>query len=323
MISGKKILIFGGTGSLGNAIIDRYLSNNIIVNYSRDECKHWKMEIKYNKSDNLKFIIGDIRDYNRVENSILREEPHIIIIASALKHIDRCEYAVNECFMTNFMGPMNVLNAVEKNRDRLNSIECVIFVSTDKAANAISCYGSSKFMAECAMREKSFYLKDVKIVSLRYGNVINSNGSLLQLLNELARDNNVKYFSLTDQRMTRFLITLEKAVDLMEHAIINGESGDTIVPELVSINIKDLIELFSEKYNKPIKITGLRSSERLLETLISQTESLSMIKVGEYYHIKPHYKHLMTTNDPIEYSSNINQLSKSDLKEYLVKLNLL
>ncbi len=322
MIIGKKILIFGGSGSLGYALIDRYLSDNTIVNYSRDECKHWKMGLKY-KSDNLKFIIGDIRDYNRVENAILRENPHIIIIAAALKHIDRCEYAVNECFMTNFMGPMNVLNAVEKNRDRLNSIECVVFTSTDKAANAISCYGSSKFMAECAMREKSFYLQDVKIVSLRYGNVINSNGSLLLLLNELARDNNVSHFTLTDQRMTRFLITLDKAVDLMTHAIVNGESGDTIVPELVSINIKDLIELFSEKYNKPIKVTGLRSSERLLETLISTTESLSMVKVGEYHHIKPHYKHLMTSNDPVEYSSNINQLSKEQLKEYVIKLNLL
>jgi len=322
MIVGKKILIFGGSGSLGYALIDRYLSDNTIVNYSRDECKHWKMGLKY-KSDNLKFIIGDIRDYNRVENAILRENPHIIIIAAALKHIDRCEYAVNECFMTNFMGPMNVLNAVEKNRDRLNSIECVVFTSTDKAANAISCYGASKFMAECAMREKSFYLQDVKIVSLRYGNVINSNGSLLLLLNELARDDDVSHFTLTDQRMTRFLITLDKAVDLMTHAIVNGESGDTIVPELVSINIKDLIELFSEKYNKPIKVTGLRSSERLLETLISTTESLSMVKVAEYHHIKPHYKHLMTTNDPIEYSSNINQLSKEKLKEYLITLNLL
>src|SRR5690606_29935810 len=103
MIVGKKIMIFGGSGSLGHALIDRYLESNQIVNYSRDECKHWKMSLKY-KTDKLSFIIGDIRDEHRVKNSIIRENPHIIIVASALKHIDRCEYAVRECAQTNFMG---------------------------------------------------------------------------------------------------------------------------------------------------------------------------------------------------------------------------
>ena len=117
-MNSKTILIFGGTGSLGYEIVGRYINNNILYNYSRDECKHWSMSLKY-KTDNLKFIIGDIRDYQNVANAILREQPHIIIIMAALKHIDRCEYAIDECIKTNSMGPINVVNAVEKNNDRL------------------------------------------------------------------------------------------------------------------------------------------------------------------------------------------------------------
>lgn len=321
MLMNKKIFIFGGTGSLGNELVQRYVKDNIIINYSRDEAKHWAMELKF-KSQNLKFIIGDIRNYDRVESALLREKPDIIIIAAALKHIDRCEYAVHECVMTNYMGPLNVINAIEKNTTTLINLESVIFISTDKAANAISSYGASKYMAECKMREASYYIKTVKFCVLRYGNVINSSSSILPLLYNLINNKETEYLPLTDSRMTRFLITMDKAIDLLEHAILNGESGDTIIPELICINVKDLFELFSEKYNKPIKITGLRSSERLWETLISTTESHNIIKVDKYYHIKPHYKRMITENDPTEYNSNTNQLSKEELKEYLIKLNL-
>lgn len=322
MIKGKRIFIFGGTGSLGNAIVDRYLEDNTIINYSRDECKHWKMELKY-KSNKLSFIIGDVRDFNRVQNSLLRENPNIIIIAAALKHIDRCEYAVNECFLTNFMGPNNVLNAVEKNITNLTNLETIIFVSTDKAANAISAYGSAKFLSERAMINMSFNLKSIKLISIRYGNVINSNGSILKTLKKQGKNPNVNEFTLTHIKMSRFWMTLNDSVNLLEYAINYGESGDIVVPKLISINIKDLFEIFSEKYNKPIKITGLRSSEKLLETLINTTESLSLVKNGDYYHIKPHYKKLILDIEPKEYSSNINQLSKEELKQLLIKLNLI
>ena len=115
MIVDKKILLFGGSGSLGRKFIDRYIMNNKITNYSRDECKHWKMSLHY-KTPNLRFIIGDIRDFNSVENAILRDQPDIIIIMAALKHIDRCEYAIHECLQTNCMGPINVLDVIEKKR---------------------------------------------------------------------------------------------------------------------------------------------------------------------------------------------------------------
>lgn len=129
MLVGNKILFFGGSGSLGHAFLKTYLPKNKIVNYSRDESKHWTMEQEF-KSPNLRFVIGDIRDAERVKQAIVRERPNLIIIASALKHIDRCEYAVHESLLTNFTGTENVLNAVEQHPE---GIEGVVFISTDKA----------------------------------------------------------------------------------------------------------------------------------------------------------------------------------------------
>ncbi|QKF93570.1 NDP-sugar epimerase [Fadolivirus algeromassiliense] len=322
MIINKKILIFGGSGSLGNALIKRYLTDNIIINYSRDECKHWKMGLKY-KSENLKFIIGDIRDYNRVENSIIRENPHIIIIAAALKHIDRCEYAVNECYMTNFMGPMNVLNTVEKNRDRISNLETVVFISTDKATSPINSYGICKALSEKSVVEKSLYIKTVKFVSVRYGNILNSNGSIIQILNKQGLDPDVKNFTLTHENMSRFVMTLEQSVDLIEHAILYGESGDIVIPKIVSMKVKHLMELFSEKYNKPIIIGKLRPGEKMLESLINETQAMSMSKDQNYYYLKPPYKNICNVDNAMDYNSSMNPLSKEELKEYLIKLNLL
>jgi len=243
MISNKKIFIFGGSGSLGNKLIEKYISTNLIVNYSRDECKHWQMSLKY-KTDKLSYIIGDIRDYNRVETSILREQPNIIIIMAALKHIDRCEYAIEECIKTNFNGPLNVLNAIEANIDRLNLLESVIFVSSDKACEPTNAYGMAKAMAECAIVEKSLYIKKFKFVNIRYGNVLNSRGSIIPILHEKGNDQNVKEFILTHPNMTRFVMTLEQSVALIEHAILYAESGDTVIPELISMKLIDLMEIF-------------------------------------------------------------------------------
>lgn len=322
MIEGKKIFIFGGSGSLGHKIIETYISKNTIINYSRDECKHWKMGLKF-KSDNLSFIIGDIRDYNRVANSLVRENPNIIIIASALKHIDRCEYAVNECVLTNFTGPNNVLNVVEKNIKALDNLETVVFISTDKATSSVNAYGISKALSEKAMIEKSLYLPKIKFVTVRYGNVLNSNGSIIQILHEKGNDNDVKEFTLTHKDMSRFVMTLEQSVELIEHAILYGESGDIVIPTLVSMKVIDLIDIFSEKYKKPIKITGLRPGEKMLESLINETQAMSMIKTDTHYYIKPPYKNVCIPEQAMDYNSSINPLSKHELKEYLEKLNLL
>jgi len=317
MIIDKTILLIGGSGSLGNAFIQTYLAKNKIVNYSRDECKHWKMSLKYNSSS-LSFIIGDIRDYNSIENAIMRVQPHIIIIMAALKHIDRCEYAVNECIQTNCMGPMNVLNAVDKNNDRLKNLECVVMISTDKACEPANAYGMAKALAESAIVEKSLYIPNIKFVNVRYGNVLNSRGSIIPILHEKGNDPKVKEFSLTHTEMTRFVMTLQQSVQLIEYAVLEGESGDIVIPELISMKLIDLIEIFSEKYNKPVRITGLRPGEKMLESLISETQALRLIKTEKgYLHIKPSYKNYLITDDIKNYNSRLNPLSKDELKVFL------
>ena len=323
MLANKKILLFGGSGSLGNQFIQTYISNNDITNFSRDECKHWKMSLEY-KTDRLKFIIGDIRNYESVEMAILREQPHIIVIMAALKHIDRCEFAIQECIQTNCMGPIHVMNAIEKNNDRLTRLECTVMVSTDKACEPTNVYGLAKALAESAIVEKSLYVPNRKFINIRYGNVLNSRGSIIPILHEKGRDSEVKEFTLTHRDMTRFVMTLEQSVQLIEHAILNGESGDTVIPELISMNLVDLMEIFSEKYGKPVRVTGLRPGEKMLESLISETQSMRLVNgPNGYKYIKAPYKNLLVVDDIKNYNSKLNPLTKAELNEYLSRLALL
>jgi FlaA1/EpsC-like NDP-sugar epimerase len=322
MIQNKTILLFGGSGSLGNKFIETYLGTNKIINYSRDECKHWHMSLKY-KSDRLSFIIGDIRDRSRVETTILREQPQIIVIMAALKHIDRCEYAIEECVKTNFEGTMNILNAIESNIDRMPFLESVVFVSTDKACEPTNVYGMAKALSESAIVEKSLYLKQCKFVAIRYGNVLNSRGSIIPILHEKGQDPDVDAFTLTHDEMTRFVMTLEQSVALIEHAILYGESGDIVIPELISMKLVDLMEIFSEKYGKPVSITGLRPGEKMLESLISETQAMRLVHGPDgYKYIKPSYKNLLIT-DAKNYNSKLNPLSKEELHKYLYDLHLI
>ena len=323
MIQNKTILLFGGSGSLGNKFIETYLGNNRIINYSRDECKHWHMSLKY-KSDKLSFIIGDIRDKNRVEMAIMREQPHIIVIMAALKHIDRCEYAIEECVKTNFNGTSNVLNVIECNIDRIQSLEAVVFVSTDKACEPTNVYGMAKALSESAMIEKSLYLKNCKFVTIRYGNVLNSRGSIIPILHEKGQDPDVHSFTLTHSDMTRFVMTLEQSIALIEHAIVYAESGDIVIPELISMKLIDLMEIFSDKYGKPVILTGLRPGEKMLESLISETQAMRLLHGPDgYKYIKPSYKNILITDDIKNYNSKLNPLNKEELYAYLFNLKLI
>ena len=325
MISNNKILLFGGTGSLGYEIVKRYIDNNIIYNYSRDECKHWKMKLDFNNK-NLNFIIGDIISRDKIEETLLRIKPNIIIIASAMKHIDQCEYNTDQSLNTNLLGVKNILDLIEKHQILLDgTLKSVLFVSSDKACSPINVYGMCKALSEMLVIEKSYYVKRFKFVNIRYGNVLNSRGSIIPLLHTIGSDDSKKMFTLTNDKMTRFVMTLEQSVDLIEHTLNNGESGDTVIPKLISMNVKDLVELFSEKYNKPIKITGLKPGEKLLESLINKMQS-GRIKInGEYTHIKSIYDFNESIDETSlnDYNSKINPLNKEELRTYLNKLNLL
>lgn len=325
MILNKIILIFGGSGSLGNQIIKRYISNNVITNYSRDECKHWEMRLNYHNDPNLKFIIGDIRDKQRVKQAIRQVKPNIIIIASAMKHIDQCEFATHECIETNLNGIKNVLDSVdEESTEFKNFLETVCFISTDKACSPVNVYGMAKAISESLVVEKSFYNKNFKFVSVRYGNVLNSRGSIIPILHEMGNDPLTKEFKLTHLDMTRFVMTLDESVNLIEHAIIYGQSGDIVIPKLISMKVRDLIEIFCEIYKKPYKVTGLRPGEKMLESLINDTQSMRIVQDEfGYIFIKPTYIGKILNNDPKDYNSTINPLSKEELKDYLIKLDLI
>lgn len=325
MISNKTILIFGGSGSLGNQIIKRYINNNILINYSRDECKHWEMKLNYHNNPNLKFAIGDIRDKMRVKHIIRQEKPNIIIIAAAMKHIDQCEFATHECIETNLSGIKNILDSIDEESNEFKTfLETICFISTDKACSPVNVYGMAKAISECLMVEKSFFNKNYKYVTVRYGNVLNSRGSIIPIMHDMGNDSFIKEFKLTHLDMTRFVMTLDESVNLIEHAILHGESGDIVVPKLISMKVKDLIEIFCEIYNKSYSVTGLRPGEKMLESLINETQSMRIIQDDKgYYFIKPTYLGKIFNNDPKDFNSTINPLSKEELKEYLIGLDLI
>lgn len=320
----KIILVFGGTGSLGYEITKQFIDNNKIYNFSRDECKHWNMKLDFNYHQNLNFIIGDIINKQKVENSILRVNPDIVIIAAAMKHVDQCEVNAEQCLNTNLLGVKNILDTIEIHKDKLD-LKTTLFVSTDKACSPINTYGMAKAISEQLIIEKAYYIKSIKFLNIRYGNVLNSRGSIIPLLHNIGKDERKGNFILTHKDMTRFVMTLEQSVELIKYAIENGDSGDTIIPELVSMNLIDLLEIFSEKYKKPIKITSIRPGEKMLESLINPTQAARISKKNSYYHIKSifEFKDEIDSNKLIDYNSKINPLSKEKLYLYLQEKNLL
>ena len=321
----NRILIIGGTGSLGNELVNKYINNNILYILSRDEKKQWDMKNNFknhNYYHNLNFIIGNIGDYNKMESVFLRYNFNIIILAAAMKHIDICEFETNECLNTNLIGTQNVLNIIENNKNLLLNLQTVCFVSTDKACSPVNVYGMSKALSESLMIEKSKYISNIKFVCVRYGNVLNSRGSIIPLLHQIGQTENLNY-NLTNINMTRFIMTLQDSVNLIEYAINNGHTGDIIIPEIKSIKIIDLFEIFSEIYKKQITIGKLRPGEKLLESLINVTQSRRCIKNNNYYHIKPCYININSNIENIDYNSSLNTITKFELKQYLHSLNLI
>jgi len=323
-IDNKTILLFGGTGSLGECFISRYINNNIIYNVSRDENKHWNMKLQFNNHRNLNFIICDIINSHKVNEIICRVRPNIIIIASAMKHIDQCEYNMDQSLNTNLLGVKNILDSVDIHKEYLKSyLEVVLFVSSDKACSPVNVYGMCKALSESLIVEKSLYCKEFKFVNIRYGNVLNSRGSIIPMLQKIGNDKNKEFFTLTDTNMTRFIMTLEQSVDLIDYTINNADTGDTVIPQCKSMYCKDLFEIYAEKYHKPIKVIGIRPGEKLYESLINDTQSLRIEMRENYYHIKSMFHKYISNNDIIEYTSKSDIITKEELENYLDELKLI
>jgi UDP-N-acetylglucosamine 4,6-dehydratase len=310
----EKILIIGGSGSLGKTLITKWIDNNIIMNISRNEENQWKLTNKFN-TNNLLNIIGDITNYQQFKYHIYNFNPTIIVYAAALKHIDKCEKQINTCLSVNYNGLNNIIEDILSFRDKYSNLNSFIFVSTDKACNPISVYGYSKAISETLIQNTK--IENIKFCAVRYGNILNSSGSIIPLFNKIGSDNNIKNFTITDERMTRFLMYIEESVKIIEYAIENSKNNEIIVPLLKSCKISDICSIFSDYYKKDIVKGSLRCIEKYNEELISYSES-AFTYMGEHPYIHISSKRQDSSINVKEFSSADNIISKSELEDYII-----
>jgi len=289
IFSGKKLLITGGTGSFGNAVLKRFLNTDIaeIRIFSRDEKKQDDMR-KFYANSKLKFYIGDVRDYQSVLNATRGVD--YIFHAAALKQVPSCEFHPMEAVKTNVMGTENVLEA-----SILNGVKRVVCLSTDKAVYPINAMGISKAMMEKVMVAKSRGADDDKTVicGTRYGNVMASRGSVIPLFIQQIRDG--KPLTLTDPNMTRFMMTLADAVDLVLYAFEHGNNGDLFVQKAPAATVEVLAKTLTQMLNlpeHPIQVIGTRHGEKLYEALLSREEMACAEDRGDYFRVPPDLRDL-------------------------------
>ena len=275
-----KVLIIGGTGSLGTELTLRYLKKDNLSQiylFSRDEAKHWSLNIEYNYNPRVNFIIGNIADQEKIKQTLIRHNFKTIILAAAMKHVDKCEYETNECLNTNLLGTKYVLDQIEFNLSLLTNLNEVCFISTDKACSPVNIYGMTKAISESLMIEKSKYISQIKFVTVRYGNVLNSRGSIIPTLHRLGSNPKIDSFKLTNLQMSRFVMTLSQSVDLIFYALEHGESGDIVIPQLISCKIKDLLDILVKEVGYDTTKIKHKSVEEVLKTHASLVKSKKIL----------------------------------------------
>jgi UDP-N-acetylglucosamine 4,6-dehydratase/5-epimerase len=319
-LSGRKIMIFGGTGSLGRALVRRLSTENQLILFSRDEAKHWTIKNHLTEKDNVKFVVGDIRDAARVEEAMLRFNPDVVIMASALKQVDTCELSPYESVQTNILGIRNVVDAVTRQVDRLTQLDAVLMVSTDKACAPVNVYGMCKAIAERLVTSACISMERPRFVGVRYGNVLESRGSIIPLFRHQGEFQSC--LTVTHPEMTRFIMTLDQSIDLIISTILGAKSGEMWLPKLNAMNIMDLAEIFSERFSKPIKIVGIRPGEKLHEDLISRPESLRVRDEDGFYKMSPAHSDIPLDAKIFDYVSNQDVLPRQELATYLDELGI-
>ena len=329
LFKNKTLLITGGTGSFGNSVLDRFIASELkeIRIFSRDEKKQDDMR-KHYASSKLKFYVGDVRDYQAVYNST--QGVDYIFHAAALKQVPSCEFHPLEAVKTNVLGTENVLESAIQ-----SSVKNVIVLSTDKAVYPINAMGISKAMMEKVAVAKSRNSGSTVINVTRYGNVMASRGSVIPLfLEQIKSDTPI---SLTDPGMTRFMMTLEDAVDLVIYAFENGKPGEIFVQKAPAATIEILAKALSELLNKPdhkVNIIGTRHGEKLFETLLSREEMASAKDLGSYFCVPPdlrdlnYGKYIDVGEENIskanDYNShNTTRLDLKNMQKLLMKLDLI
>ncbi len=287
LFTNKTLLITGGTGSFGNAVLNRFLKTDIgeIRIFSRDEKKQDDMRHEFQAkmpevAEKIKFYIGDVRDLASVKNAMHGVD--YIFHAAALKQVPSCEFFPIEAVKTNVLGTENVLTAAID-----EGVKTVICLSTDKAAYPVNAMGTSKAMMEKVIVAKARTTKNTKICCTRYGNVMCSRGSVIPLWIDQIR--NGQPITVTDPKMTRFIMSLDEAVDLVLFAFEKGESGDILVQKAPACTIetqaKAVIELFDKENKTEIKVIGIRHGEKMYETLLTNEECANAIDMGDFYRV--------------------------------------
>lgn len=327
----KTLMITGGTGSFGNTVLKRFIDSEVkkIIVFSRDEKKQEDMRIALNDS-RIKFVIGDTRDYRNISKAM--EGVDFVFHAAALKQVPSCEFYPMEAVKTNILGTENVLDSAIENK-----VGKVVLLSTDKAVYPINAMGISKAMAEKVLIAKSRVLNSgsTEMCITRYGNVMASRGSVIPLFIEKIQAG--LPLTITDPKMTRFLMSLEESVDLVFHAFEFGKQGDIFVQKAPASTIGDLAKALKNIFNDstPIKIIGTRHGEKLYESLLAREEMFKAEDMGNYYRVPADNRDLnyekyisegiIDANDIDDYTShnttrlNINQIEKKLLTLDYVK----
>lgn len=328
MFKDKTLMITGGTGSFGNAVLKKFLDTDIkeIRIFSRDEKKQDDMRKKY-KNDKIKFYIGDTRDYSSLKNSMYGVD--YIFHAAALKQVPSCEFFPLEAVKTNVIGSENVLSAAIS-----EGVKKVICLSTDKAAYPVNAMGISKAMMEKVFiaKSKTVHPDQTTICGTRYGNVMASRGSVIPLFIEQIKNGHP--LSITNGNMTRFLMSLDQSVDLVLFAFKQGQSGDLFVQKAPACTINDLAIAIKKVFNvnNPVSEIGIRHGEKMHETLLTKEEMSKAIDMGNFYRVPVdkrdlnYDKYFIEGNSELynikEYnSSNTQRLDINDIVEKLLELD--
>jgi FlaA1/EpsC-like NDP-sugar epimerase len=332
-LEGKRILVTGGTGSLGQAVVRRLLSGEMgrpakVVVFSRDEAKQHYMRLSYlnrraatdeiiydNFQELLSFRIGDVRDYPSVLQAV--SESDVILHAAALKQVPTCEYFPFEAVQTNIIGPQNIVRAV---RESDTPVELVVGISTDKACKPINVMGMTKAIQERVLVQANMDCPETRFVCVRYGNVLASRGSVVPLfLDQIARGGPV---TITLREMTRFLLPLDQAVDTVLAAADGALPGEIYVPKAPAARVVDLAEVLIDGQDVPVIYTGIRPGEKVHEIMVSEEECHRTIERGRYYVVRPMLPELAlaASEHPAlteEYSSSNVTLDRDGLRELL------
>lgn len=329
MLDNKILLITGGTGSFGNAVLRRFLPTHIkeIRIFSRDEKKQDDMRQLYH-NDKIKYYIGDTRDIRSVDSAM--QGVDYVFQAAALKQVPSCEFFPMEAVRTNVIGCENVLDSAVQ-----HGVKNVIVLSTDKAVYPINAMGMTKALSEKVMIAKSRNLNGTGIIfcGTRYGNVMASRGSVIPLFIEQIKKG--ESISITDPNMTRFMMTLEDAVDLVLYAFKNGKQGDIFVQKAPAATISILAQALKELYNSdsPIKIIGTRHGEKVYEVLVNREDMIKAEDMGNFYRIPAdtrdlNYESFFTEGKDVSqtkeyHSHNTERLDLEGMKKLLLKLDII